>query len=279
MTAEVCRVTPAAGSASPLVFDSPHSGMTWPADFRPIADRAAILTTWDAFVDDLCAGVPSAGGVLIAAAFPRAYVDVNRAESDIDPELIDGEWPEPLAPTGYTRRGMGLIRRFALPGVPMYDRRLSVADVRRRIETYYRPYRRAVGAAIEHAATAFGRVYHVNCHSMKSCGNAMNVDAGAPRPDIVVSDRRGTTADPALTRWAAAFFAGRGYTVRLNDPYQGGDLVRAFGDPARGRHSLQLELNRAIYMDEARVEPLERFHEVQGDLTAFALALRDRVTA
>jgi N-formylglutamate deformylase len=265
------------GLAGPVVFDSPHSGMEWPPDFDPIATRSQILTTWDAFVDELFAGVRDAGAVLLAARFPRAYLDANRAADDIDLELVDGDWPGPVRPTDYTRRGMGLIRRYVLPGVPMYGRRLSVAEVEHRLDAYYRPYRSQLLALLDETTAAHDVICHVNCHSMKSRGNAMNVDAGAPRPDVVVSDRQGTTADPALTAFVAAFLRERAYDVRINDPYQGGDLVRSTGDPGRGRHSLQLEINRAVYMNEATYERHARFAVLQRDLADLAAALAARV--
>lgn len=276
-------VTPPRAEAAPLVFDSPHSGMEWPPDFRPLAPRAAILTTWDAYVDELWADAPDAGATLVAARFPRAYIDVNRAESDIDQELLAEPWPGPVSATDYTRRGMGLIRRYALPGVPMYDRRLSAAEVRGRIENHYRPYRAALRGVLDDLHRRHGAVWHVNCHSMKSRGNAMNVDAGAARPDFVVSDRHGTTCDPAFTAWTAEFLRGRGYAVQINDPYRGGDLVASCGDPARGRHSLQIEINRALYLDEAACERGAGFADVRRDLARFSRAAagyaRDRAAA
>lgn len=258
---------------SPIVVDSPHSGMTWPADFAPAASREAIHTTWDAFVDELWGDAPLEGATLISATFPRAYVDVNRAADDIDPDLLAEPWPTALTPTDYTKRGMGLIRRNALPNVPMYDRRLSVAEVQRRITTFYRPYRDALAAAINAAQAQHGVVWHIDCHSMKSTGNAMNVDNGAARPDMVVSDRHGTTSDPAQTAWVAEWFRARGLSVQVNVPYQGGDLVRSFGDPAQGRHSIQIEFNRALYLDEVRVERSAGFGALREHCRAFVRAL------
>jgi N-formylglutamate deformylase len=161
------------------VFDSPHSGFAWPDDFDPIATRPQILTTWDAFVDELCADVGRAGAALLAAQFPRAYIDVNRAADDLDIELIEGEWPHPISASEYSRRGMGLIRRYALPRVPMYGRRLSLSEVQHRLDAYYLPYRTRLASLLDAAVAAFGVVCHVNCHSMKSRGNEMNVDVGA----------------------------------------------------------------------------------------------------
>lgn len=265
--------------ASPIVLDSPHSGMTWPPDFRPSASRDAIRTTWDAFVDELWGEAPAAGATLIAATFPRAYVDVNRAEDDIDPTLLAEPWPTPLAPTAYSQRGMGLIRRHALPNVPMYAEPLTIADVARRIDTYYRPYRRTLADRLDAVHARCGAVWHLDCHSMKSRGNAMNVDAGAVRPDVVVSDRHGTTSDPAHTAWVAAWLRDHGCSVQVNTPYQGGDLVRTFGRPSAGRHSIQVEINRACYMDEVTFERAPRFGAWRSMLGALVRDLAAHVAA
>ncbi len=236
----------------PLLVDSPHSGLDMPPDFGSAASVEALRSTWDAFVDELWGDAPALGAALIAADFPRAYVDVNRREDDIDESLLSEPWPTPLTPTDYTRRGMGLIRREALPGVAMYARQLGVDEVQRRITRYYRPYREAVAERISTLRRVDAQVFYIDAHSMKSRGNAMNVDAGALRPDVVVSDRHGTTANARHTQFVAECFRGQGFTVQVNDPYQGGDLVRSFGAPAGGVHAIQVELNRALYMDEAQ---------------------------
>ncbi len=268
-------LTPPTAPPAALLVDSPHSGMEWPSDFVPAASREAIASTWDAFVDELWSGAPAAGATLLAARFPRAYVDANRAADDIDPDLLAEPWPGPLAPTSYSARGMGLIRRSALPGVPMYDRRLRVDEVAHRIATYYAPYRDALTTELDALRARFGTVWHINAHSMKSRGNAMNVDAGAGRPDVVVSDRHGTTADPLHTRWVAEWFRRAGLNTQVNDPYQGGDIVARAGAPAEGRHSIQVEFNRALYMDEAAVIRGAHFTELQERCTAFLRDLAD----
>lgn len=264
-------------AATPLVFDSPHSGLEMPPDFRPAASIAEIRTTCDAFVDELYGGVVEAGATLLAARFPRAYIDANRAANDIDPALLAEPWPEPVELSEHSRRGMGLIRRFALPGRPMYDRLLSLAEVRHRLDRHYRPYREALRQEVERAAGRHGDVWHFNVHSMKARGNRMNRDAGAARPDVVVSDRDGTTASPAVTRWVADFFSDRGHRVAINDPYHGADIVRSIGQPARGRHSIQIELNRACYLEEATGERGPRFAGWKRELAEFASAAAARL--
>ncbi|VWC80854.1 MULTISPECIES: N-formylglutamate amidohydrolase [Burkholderia] len=265
--------------ALPIVVDSPHSGIAYPPDFATVAPDDAIRTTWDAYIDELWAGTPARGGTLLGATFPRAYIDPNRAETDIDATLLAEPWPEPLSPQPYTQRGMGLIRRDALPGVPLYDRKLSLAEVRHRIDAYYLPYRRALAGIAEPLHAAHGALWHIDCHSMKSRGNAMNVDAGELRPDVVVSDRRGTTADPAFTAWTAQWFVDAGYRVQVNDPYQGGDLLTALADPARQRHSIQIEFNRALYMDEAAFAKHAGFATLKHSVDAYLDALADYVRA
>ena len=270
---DACVVTRPVAPSVPMVFDSPHSGVGTPADFNTTASRDALLTGWDAFVDELWACVPRHGGTLIAANFPRMYIDANRAVTDIDAEMLDGTWPGPIAPEKYSARGMGLLRRYALPGTAMYDRKLTVAEVRHRIDAYYLPYRRALADAADEAYAQHGALWHVDCHSMKSRGNAMNVDEGAARPDMVVSDRLGTTSDPAFTQWVADALRDLGYRVQVNTPYQGGDLLTAVSDPARRRSSLQIEINRALYMDETRFVKHAGFDTLGRNLETFTAAL------
>ncbi len=272
MEAPPFTLVPARGREAPVLVDSPHSGLSLPADFVTSAPREALLTTWDAFVDELWGDAPSVGVTLVHAHFPRAYIDANRAADDIDPALLAGAWPGPLKPTAYSARGMGLIRRHALPGIPMYDAPLAVADVQHRLVACYTPYREVIRAECERLHTRHGAVWHLDMHSMKSTGNAMNVDAGSRRPDVVVSDRRGTSSDPGHTRWVADWFRSHGWSAQLNEPYQGGDLVAANGAPAQGRHSLQVELNRALYMDEAAFSRAASFESVRATCTQF---LRD----
>jgi N-formylglutamate deformylase len=250
----------------PLVVDSPHSWRHYPEDFHPVARKEDLLTSWDAYVEELFGATPLLGGVLLAARFPRFYIDVNRRRDDIDPDLLSEPWPEPVAPTDKSAVGMGLLRRLALPDTPVYGRPLRPDELRRRIEQCYDPYVAALEDLVDLTAGRFGHVLHLDCHSMKSRGNAMNTDAGRTRPDIVVSDQDGRTADGALTRHIAGLIADFGYHVAINDPYKGGDLVARTGRPAANRHSVQIEINRALYMDEASFQKSSHFDKVRSDL-------------
>lgn len=230
----------------------PHCGAHWPAQGTPtIAPESALRTSWDAHLDALWAEAIAGDAPLLAARFHRAYIDANRARDDIDPELLSEAWPGDIVPCPTSHKGMGLIRRFALPGVPMYSQLLETADVQARITQCYDPYHAMLDKLIDNAQAQFGRCVHIVCLAMKSVGNAMNEDSGMARPDFVVSDQEGCSTDPFLLRWVAASLGALGHSVQLNHPYRGGELVRRHGQPGRGRHSLQIAINRALYMDEA----------------------------
>lgn len=252
---------------SPLVFDSPHSWRHWPdGGTRPVVTQAALDTGWDAWVDELWARAVQGAAPVLAARFHRAFLDANRARDDIDTQLLEEQWPEVARPSAACRRGMGLVRRLALPGMPIYDCLLPVAEVQARIARYYDPYHAALERLVDAAHARFGVCCHIDCHSMKSRGNAMNADDGQSRPDMVVSDLLGQGADPFLVRWIASGLQSLGYRVQVNHPYAGNELVRRHGQPHRGRHSVQIEINRALYMDEARFERHAGFDRLAADL-------------
>jgi len=260
------RIREAHGAPIPLLLDSPHSGDV-PAPFiQPVAPAKVLATTRDAFVDELYASAPRHGATLIAATFPRWMIDANRGRDDIDLDLVEGGWPHPVNPTGKTRSGMGLLRRLAVPGVPMYARRFTVAEVESLLRDYYDPYHRAVKAALDRLHARFGVVWHIDCHSMRSRGNAMNDDDGKDRPDFVVSDRDGATAGGGFTEHVASVLRAQGYSAGINDPYKGAELVRAYGRPAERRHSIQIEINRRLYMDEDEVVRHDGFATLAGNL-------------
>ncbi|MSP48769.1 MAG: N-formylglutamate amidohydrolase [Alphaproteobacteria bacterium] len=263
------------GTPAPVLLDSPHSGNVYPDDFRPIAPMELLRTGEDAFVHELFGAGPAKGAILIEAHFPRVYIDPNRAPTDIDPDLLSETWPEPLKPTEKSRLGLGLIRRLAVPGVPVHGKRLTVAEVKARLDRYYSPYHRAVGGAYEELHGRFGTVWHINCHSMKSIGTSMNTDVGKRRPDFVLGDRDGKTCDPAFVRLVHEVLADLGYAVAINDPYKGLELIMRYSDPAAGRHALQIEINRARYMDEKRIARGAEFDRLKADLDRLLDAVVD----
>lgn len=261
----------------PLVLDSPHSGFLFPDDFRPAASMEVIRTGWDGYLEDLWGHAKALGATLIAAKVSRGYIDLNRAAEDIDEALLDAPWPGPCHPSDSCRRGMGLVRRLALPDVPMYTRMLTVAEVEARLRDYYLPYRAILQQVIEALAARHGRVWHLDLHSMKSRGNTMNLDAGQARPDLVISDRMGSTSHPAVTRWIAEQFRQLGYRANINDPYQGGDIIHAYGEPLRQRNSIQIEINRRLYMDETTCEKSAGYAVLKRDIDRFLEGFAEKI--
>lgn len=256
-------------ATAPVVFDSPHSGTVYPADFDTIAPESRLRRAEDMFVENLFDSAPTAGAALLAALFPRSYIDPNRALHDLDRRLIDGVWPGDLRMSDKSRLGHGLIWRLCPPDIPMYGRKLTVAEVQGRIQGYYRPYHRALRYAMERMLDRFGCVYHINCHSMPAVSSPMTAVGGSRRrADFVLGDRDGASCDAAFTGLVRETLEGMGYAVAVNDPYKGVELVRAYSEPMAGRHSLQIEINRALYMDEDAFRPSPNFARLKTDIDA-----------
>lgn len=258
---------------APLVLDSPHSGHDFPADFGAIVSEAELRASEDCYVDELYAAAHELGVPLLAATFPRTYLDPNRNAGDVDLDLIEGPWPWEYRPSGKARIGKSLIWRTLEDGRPIYGGKLPPEAVRRRIERVHAPYHRSLQELLERAFREHGRVYHINCHSMRSVAGKQSEDgAGSVRPDFVIGDRDGTTCEPRFTALVRETLTGMGYHVTVNDPYKGVELIRAYSDPGAGRHSLQIEINKRLYMDQRTLQKTSGFRKLQDDL-AHLLAL------
>jgi len=267
---------------TPLVLDSPHSGQVFPDDFGAVVSAQDLRDGEDCFIDDLYRPATALGIPLLAAQFPRTYLDPNRHAGDIDLDLIEGgAWPHAHVPSGKAGIGKALIWRTLDDGRPIYERRLSVAEVLSRIQRCHAPYHAALRGLLDAAHARFGQVVHLNCHSMNAVSGVMGEGgAGIPRADIVLGDRDGSTCSPALTAFVREALQARGYEVKVNDPFKGVELVRAYADPAAGRHSLQIEVNKRLYMvDEPVRQPHEGFARLQRDLMALLQDLSAAVQA
>jgi N-formylglutamate amidohydrolase len=269
------RRDPAAAPA-PLVFDIPRSGTWYPREFRPTAGFDAVHQGVSMYVDELYQGVVDAGATWLFALFPNSYIDANRHEADIDPALLDGEWPGVLQTTDKSRLGIGLIHSKCGPtGLPMYSGKLSIADVQERIDGYYWPYHHELARLLaEHRARA-GIAYHVSCHSMASVGGASTVDHGSPRSDFDIGTRHGVSCEPEFAELVLTTLRGFGYQVTSNFHYAGAESVAKHAAPERGIHSLQIELKRGLYMNEKTFARNEGFAKVQADLGKLAATLAD----
>lgn len=263
----VLEVVAPRGAAVPVFFNSPHSGTDYPVDFRPAAAMSLIRKAEDTHIDDIYGAAPDHGAPLLLALFPRAYLDPNRDEKDIDPALLDGVWPGPVSPGVKTQEGHGLIWRLVgAKGSAIYDRKLSVGEIKARIERYHAPYHARMRSIVDGLHAMFGAVWHVNCHSMQAIGGSTAPDAGKRRADFVLGDRDGTTCHADFTAAVAEMLRRMGYRVAINDPYKGVELVRRYGEPARRRHSLQIEINRSLYMDEDTLERSAGYGKLKADV-------------
>ena len=267
---------PAPGALLPIVVDSPHSGTDYPADFGHSAPFELLRRGEDLYVDRLYEHAPDFGATFVAARFPRAYIDPNRLLTDIDEALLDAPWPGEVAAGPKTKLGIGLIWRL-LGDVPVYGRKLSVAEVQQRIERCYRPYHAALDDAIEGAYRQHGAVWHLNVHSMPDDSYERLKLPVKPLADFVLGDLDGRTAGEPLMALIEGVLRGHGYSVARNDPFKGVEIIARNGRPAERRHSLQIEVKRSCYADVERHLPNEGFVRVQRALDAMLAALAAHV--
>ena len=266
--------------SSALVLDSPHSGVAYPPDFLYTCETSILRKAEDTHVEKLYDFAPGLGAHWIEAQFPRSYLDANRNTTELDVSLLDEPWPHPVATDpvvlSKVRLGKGLIWRTTDDGLPIYERRLSVDEVIRRIEQCWKPYHAAVVEAIDAAHAAHGYSIHVNCHSMPAVASSHATNfPGEKHADFVVGDRDGSTASPALSQLVCAHLTALGYRVAYNHPYKGVELVRRYSDPAAHRHSIQLEINRKLYMNEETLELNAGFDALKAHLRSLVERLLD----
>ena len=254
----------------PFVFNSPHSGRIYPESFLNMSrlDRLAIRRSEDHFVDELFADVVQLGAPLLAAQFPRAWLDVNREPYELDPRMFDGPLP-PFANIGSMRvaGGLGTIPKLVAENMDIYRGRLSVEEGLSRIERVYRPYHANLRRMIAQTHVQFGKAILIDCHSMPA---NVRVAGGSRRPDIIIGDRYGASAAHDLSRAAVSILSGFGYHVVRNKPYAGGFITEHYGRPGRGLHALQIEINRGLYVDETRLEKTAGYDLLKADLGEFA---------
>ncbi|WP_282610361.1 N-formylglutamate amidohydrolase [Pelagibius sp. Alg239-R121] len=262
----------------PLIFDSPHSGARYPDDFDHVLDRALLRRSEDAFIDELYDHVPDQGATLLHALFPRCYIDPNRGLLDIDPAMIDGGWPGESTPSFKLDNGVGLIWRQVKTYGRIYDRLLSQQEVQSRIDCCWQPYHSALSGLFEHFHAKHGFIYHVDCHSMPEWGDETTEDGVTRRADFVLGDRDGTTCEKGFSELIAKTLRDEGYSVLFNEPYKGVELVQRYSDPAANRYSIQIEINRVLYMDEDKITRNERFDALKQSLRKMTQVIADYVS-
>ncbi len=264
---------------APLVFNSPHSGRTYPAAFLAASklDAHTLRRSEDAFVEELFGFVTGLGAPLLHAHFPRAYLDVNREPYELDPALFRDGLPH-YANTQSVRvvGGLGTIARIVSESDEIYREPLSVDTALQRINRLYAPYHEALSALLVEAKREFGLAVLMDCHSMPS---STPTDRNVRRPDFVLGDRFGTSCSAELTGLAFRSLEDLGYTVALNKPYAGGYITEHYGRPHKAQHVLQIEVNRALYMNETSFEKSEHFALVREGLETMVGALLTGIPA
>lgn len=256
---------------APLVFASPHSGSAYDPTFLAASklDRLSLRRSEDSFVDEIFAHAPAHGAPLLCALYPRAYLDPNREAYELDPEMFVDALPSFVKTRSErVRAGFGTVARLVASGAEIYRDKLRFADAEARIQGFYVPYHEALQRLLADTRARFGFAILFDCHSMPSVGGPTDRDRGKTRTDFVLGDRYGSSCAPALTRRAETVLRDLGFTVARNDPYAGAHTTTHYGRPRDGVHALQIEVNRALYMDEerfARSHALGRLTDRIGD--------------
>ncbi|QEE36867.1 N-formylglutamate amidohydrolase [Octadecabacter sp. SW4] len=249
-----------------VVFASPHSGRDYPTAFlrRAVLDAQQIRSSEDAFVDQLFDAAPRHGAPLLLAGAPRAYVDLNRAPEEFDPALIDGI--RRAAHNPRIASGLGVIPRVVSNGRAIMRGKISLAEAHMRITDHWRPYHDQLQTLLDQAHGAFGEAILIDCHSMPHEAIESVSPAGSARPDVVLGDRFGAAAAGSVVERVEAAFASAGFKVARNMPFAGAYITQHYGRPSRRQHAVQVEIDRALYMDEQSVRP-------NGNFAAFKTAL------
>ena len=260
----------------PLVFASPHSGRDYSKAFlaQTQLDDLTLRRSEDSFIDQIFAGVRTCGAPLIHALFPRAYVDPNREPYELDPEMyVDALPPFANTTSPLVAAGLGTIPRVVATGSAIYKEKLSIGEAFRRVNGCHLPYHRALTGLIEQTRARFGFCIVVDCHSMPSSDLPAWQRTTHLAADIVLGDRFASSCAAIVTETAQATLKRLGYAVVRNVPYAGGFTTRRYGRPETGVHAIQIEISRALYMDEARIRPLPGLKAVSENMLAFARAL------
>jgi N-formylglutamate amidohydrolase len=250
-----------------VVFASPHSGRAYPAAFlrRSVLDAQAIRSSEDAYVDLLFAAAPDHGAPFLTATAPRAFLDLNRGPDEFDPALVEG-----IRRSGHNPRiasGLGVIPRVVANGRHIYRGKLTLIEAHQRVTQYWRPYHDQLQALLDESRMQFGQAILIDCHSMPHEALEAMGGKAAPRPDIVLGDRYGATAAPAVMDGVEAAFTAAGLRVARNMPFAGAYIAQHYGRPARGQHVVQVEIDRALYMNEKTLEPHADFAAFRDVLT------------
>lgn len=256
----------------PIVIDVSRSGREYPPDMRSQVSFTSIHDNASMYVEEIWGDAPKHGGTLLYALFPHMYIDANRNELDIDPELVEGEWPVPLQPE-VSKRGLGLLKSKSRYGEPVQEKKLTFAEVEDRLNRYHRPYHAELRSIIDRQMAAFGFVYHLTCHCMSAVGAPTHIDPGQERADFCIGDKNGAGASEAFVQAFEKEIKALGYTSTRNMPYDGGEIVRRYGNPSQGIDSIMVEINKKRFMDTKTFMKTEGFASIKTAANALMEAL------
>jgi len=268
-----------ATSPVPVVVDVSRSGRLYPIDFRSPVPFTALHDNVSMYVDEIWKDAPRYGATLLQALFPNTYIDTNRHELDIDPNLIDGEWPVPLE--FVSKSGLGLLKTVSRYGEPLQERKLTVDEIKARLDRYYHPYHRELQAIADRMHGARGFYYNLSCHCMSAVGAPTHADAGKERMDFCIGNLKGTTSTTGFIEFVADTIRANGYTCSVNTPYSGGEINRRYGTTDGTRDSLMIEINKKKFMDVKTFRKNDGFDGIQRVagrvLEAVARRARERI--
>jgi len=250
----------------PLVVDVSRSGRVYPKEFRSPLPFTVLHDNVSMYVEDLWGAAPDVGATMLYCCFPNTFIDVNRQEDDLDPAVIDGEWPLPLNPSPVAIRGLGLIKTKSRYGEPLQEKKLTVAEIRERFDIYYHPYHRELKRIVDEVYSKNGMLWQLSCHCMSAVGAPTHADAGKPRADFCLGNLEGATSSQKFIEYVAGEIVKLGYSVTINDPYVGNELNRRHGAPAKGIESIMVEINKKLFMDTKTFRRTDGFDKLKADL-------------
>ena len=268
------------GQSIPLILDSPHSGQFYPKNFNHQATFSKLRQAEDSYVDELFDYAVKIGAVMLKAEFPRSYIDPNRAETDFFLKDIINQnnimYEIDFKPSIKSEMGIGLIWLKIPPeGDDMYKNKITLDELMNRVKTSHRPYHEALRRIMNKTHKKYNKFYHINCHSMQENATAMSTQIkGTSRPDFVIGDRDGNSCDKKFTNVVVECLRDLNYEVMVNDPYKGAELVSAYSDPNIQKHSLQIEINRKLYMNEETRVKHDGFNILKHNLSVLLNSLK-----
>jgi N-formylglutamate deformylase len=258
----------------PVIVDVSRSGRLYPADYRSPLPFNTVHDNVSMHVDEIWKDAPAHGATMLYALFPNTYIDANRHELDIDPELLDGQWPVPLE--FVSKSGLGLLKTKSRYGETFHERKFTVAEVQHRLDRYYRPYHRELASIADRMLTTQGFYYNLSCHCMSAVGAPTHADAGKERMDFCLGNLKGTSSTTDFIEFVAETIRARGFTCSVNTPYSGGELNRRYGKTDGKQESIMVEINKRTFMDVKTFRKTGGFDAVQGVARAVLQAVAQR---